>query len=427
MHTLPAACTSVLSSADQVRACEHAIELKRLEYTVQFCSLALLYFDYLLTLGDEVKYIWMEKWRKPTILYFMCRYSLVANLLYFLSISEEVTGLNCDAGYIICGVLSIVGHAGIVSVWTARTCAVYNNSKIVAGFLGTIGGTVLILLMIRTPFIRCLPVYQPLPGFRGAISALMLFFDVASFVLATVRVWKSARESKVLLSQGAGTYSRVLFSQGFFYIGGVAALSISSLVLNFKAWSGGIVVRILNGLKLPLSGFLTARFILALRACNSPATHDDDDYPDPSINLTYLGSLPRVPNLEAPQESQLAQTSSILSELGRDLHPQQSRISDSDDEDQEPAQGISDERRRARMGVQGCNTPDVELGLESESNVSPPSLGEWSSSGSSPPNIREGQSLSAPINSSPSRSSWIGPGSASLRSRYSKSGHSSIN
>ncbi|KAH6884665.1 hypothetical protein BKA70DRAFT_139096 [Coprinopsis sp. MPI-PUGE-AT-0042] len=69
--------------------CEEAVRLKRLEYAIQCCSLVIVYFDYILTLKDEIVYIWVRRWRVSTILYFFCRYSLVANIVYVLSISED--------------------------------------------------------------------------------------------------------------------------------------------------------------------------------------------------------------------------------------------------------------------------------------------------------------------------------------------------
>jgi Family of unknown function (DUF6533) len=82
-----------------------------LEYILQFASIgapessysrairlivaiAVLYYDYMLTLKDEITYIWMRKWKLSTLFYFCCRYALLANLLYLLAISEDLTGLK---------------------------------------------------------------------------------------------------------------------------------------------------------------------------------------------------------------------------------------------------------------------------------------------------------------------------------------------
>jgi Family of unknown function (DUF6533) len=51
---------------------------------------ALLYYDYALTFGMEVKYMWGQKFRISTVLYIWCRYALVANIIYLLTISGKI-------------------------------------------------------------------------------------------------------------------------------------------------------------------------------------------------------------------------------------------------------------------------------------------------------------------------------------------------
>ncbi|KAH6891680.1 hypothetical protein BKA70DRAFT_845637 [Coprinopsis sp. MPI-PUGE-AT-0042] len=76
------------------KTCEDAVPLKRFEYAIQYCGLVVVYFDYILTFSDEIVHIWARKWKVSTILYFFCRYSLVANLVYILSIKEDFSGLK---------------------------------------------------------------------------------------------------------------------------------------------------------------------------------------------------------------------------------------------------------------------------------------------------------------------------------------------
>ncbi|KAF7349767.1 hypothetical protein MSAN_01703900 [Mycena sanguinolenta] len=61
-----------------------------LRFRLQYSSLALLYYDYVLTFPSEVKYIWKQKFRLSTALYIVCRYALVANVLYLLAIANKL-------------------------------------------------------------------------------------------------------------------------------------------------------------------------------------------------------------------------------------------------------------------------------------------------------------------------------------------------
>ncbi|KAH6884660.1 hypothetical protein BKA70DRAFT_1339483 [Coprinopsis sp. MPI-PUGE-AT-0042] len=247
------------------KTCAEAVRLKRLEYILQFASIAVLYYDYMLTLKDEITYIWMRKWKLSTLFYFCCRYALLANLLYLLAISEDLTGLknSCHTGYKVCGALSVVGHIGVMAVWTLRTCAVYNNNKWLFAFFGILGSSVAIMLIYRTPFMRCSG-QKDLSKLLGANGAIFLFIELFSFLLATWKVWQLTKDAKNKTDRPITRLNKLIM--------GVSILSVAVLILNFK-WKTGYLSRLLNGLKLPLSGFLTARFMLRLRAWDKAGVH----------------------------------------------------------------------------------------------------------------------------------------------------------
>ncbi|KAG2003821.1 hypothetical protein CC2G_004394 [Coprinopsis cinerea AmutBmut pab1-1] len=100
----------------------------RLEYTLQFTSIALLYYDYLLTLPVEIEYLRDRTW-------------------------SNLSG--CDEGYIICGALSVLGRIGILSVWGMRTYAIYGRSRAILALLGVIGGSIVGLAISHIPVMRC--------------------------------------------------------------------------------------------------------------------------------------------------------------------------------------------------------------------------------------------------------------------------------
>ncbi|KAH6913673.1 hypothetical protein BKA70DRAFT_1263707 [Coprinopsis sp. MPI-PUGE-AT-0042] len=165
------------------------------QFHVQIASLAVLHYDYLLTLPDEIDYVWRSRWRLSTLFYTFCRYALVANFLYSLSIIKGSHIINCDIGYMICGILSIFGHIGIIAVWGLRTYAVWQRNKYIIGLLGLPGVAVIILLIIRAPFNRCKGA-QTFKGLRGVISALVVVFEISAFLFATARVWRTMRARK---------------------------------------------------------------------------------------------------------------------------------------------------------------------------------------------------------------------------------------
>lgn len=72
----------------------------------------MLYWDYALTFPLEVKYIWQAKLKVSSVLYFFCRYGLVANVVYLATLGGKV--FSCDTGYIITATFSILGRFGVV-------------------------------------------------------------------------------------------------------------------------------------------------------------------------------------------------------------------------------------------------------------------------------------------------------------------------
>ena len=51
---------------------------------------ALLWYDYALTWTREVRYFWTKRFTLSTLLYILCRYGMVANILYTLAIADKL-------------------------------------------------------------------------------------------------------------------------------------------------------------------------------------------------------------------------------------------------------------------------------------------------------------------------------------------------
>ena len=52
--------------------------------------IALLWYDYALTWTREVQYFWTKRFTLSTLLYALCRYGMVANVLYTLAIADKL-------------------------------------------------------------------------------------------------------------------------------------------------------------------------------------------------------------------------------------------------------------------------------------------------------------------------------------------------
>ncbi|KAM6488953.1 hypothetical protein JOM56_015589, partial [Amanita muscaria] len=217
----------------------------------------MLYYDYTLTFLDEVKYIWGSKLSLSTFLYIGCRYALVANVVYILAylniIHDRVSfsaSSSCDIGYKICGVLSIIGRASVLSVWGLRTYALYSGSKVILVWFVSLGLACFISDVVHVAGNRCHG--QPLYPFAT--------------LLAIIRSARTLRDLKGT-DGWDNSYSYFLLKQGILYTTTVSGFLIAATCLNFL-YSESLERRILNALSLPICGIMTARFLLCLRKRN---------------------------------------------------------------------------------------------------------------------------------------------------------------
>ncbi|KZT19848.1 hypothetical protein NEOLEDRAFT_1077005 [Neolentinus lepideus HHB14362 ss-1] len=254
-----------------------------LQFRIQYASIALLYYDYALTFPREVKYIWRSRFRLSTILYIFCRYALLANVLYLLAVAGKLHQRVCvhkimhvwicNTWYKFIGAISVLGRAAVIGVFTLRAYAVYSRNRLVLAYLGTVGAVCVALDITHVPGLRCVG-----SSTNELLSILMVVFEFSSAILTTIRsvqalkgnglTWKEQKTGFFYLILEQGTiWLPAFFSRSPLIEGctkGRSVLSVftmGAVILNFT----GLFQRLLNALTLPLSGLLTARFILHLR------------------------------------------------------------------------------------------------------------------------------------------------------------------
>lgn len=198
--------------------------------SIQCASIALLYYDYVLTFSLEVRYIWKQKIGLSTILYIFCRYALIANIIYLLSILNKLM-TSCNFAYKIAASLGVLGRFGIIVVWSARAYAC-NRSRIVLVFFVILGSVIIILSIIRIPFYQCKR-DTTVPHVNDIILALMCVFETSSAIITTYI------GIQALNVGGPGRTSRngmmfVVLEQGVVYVCASSLCTIVSLIIRFE-------------------------------------------------------------------------------------------------------------------------------------------------------------------------------------------------
>ncbi|RXW19912.1 hypothetical protein EST38_g5940 [Candolleomyces aberdarensis] len=211
-----------------------------IQFCIQYSSLALIYYDYFLTLEREILYVWKRPFHLLTIMYFLCRYALVANVVY-------LTGLiNKSMGQRLVQLTLSTPRPIPYRSWRARSScdSMYLLSSSV-GIFGRIG-----ILMTTL-------IYELLA------TGLLAYGCVRS--LKSVGSLKEQKDSLVFL----------MLKEGLSYSGFVTIFTTASMILQYTAPAGSFFQRLLNGLTMPISGMMTARFLLHVREWQDGGTPGD--------------------------------------------------------------------------------------------------------------------------------------------------------
>ncbi|KDR68338.1 hypothetical protein GALMADRAFT_272569 [Galerina marginata CBS 339.88] len=295
---------------------------------IQYSSITVLFYDYALTWTREVKFFWSRKFKISTALYIACRYAMVSNILYTLALSDMLPGMRvCDNAYKICSAISVVGRSAIIIVWGARTYAVFNRNKCVLVVFGTLGLLVIGLDISHVPGVVCVgnsgnPIVEEL------LIIFMVVYEVLSAILTTVRSWQAMKISIT----GAWRSQRqklsyLVLREGLLYSIFVSATTLGALILRYTRAQGSLPQRLLNADTLPISGLLTARFLLHLREWDHKASEStsDDWSPEAGQKKSPIQFVDFIdPNREPVQRS-------IVDEFGEDpvLRARRERASNS--------------------------------------------------------------------------------------------------
>jgi len=235
-----------------------------MRFSIQFSTIALLWYDYALTWTREVRYFWRKRFTLSTGLYILCRYGMVANVLYTLALADKLPLMSCDAGYRICAILSVLGRIGIVTVWGSRTYAVFNRNKIILITLGLLELIVIVLAVMHVPYVSCSNsshIMEPAPNL---LSIFTVAYEIVSAILTSVRSAQALKDGGSWRMQQKGL-TFLIFREGLLYFGFIASFLILSLIFQLRGGPGNFMSRLLNAYTMPLSGLMTARFLLHLR------------------------------------------------------------------------------------------------------------------------------------------------------------------
>ncbi|KZV72534.1 hypothetical protein PENSPDRAFT_750829 [Peniophora sp. CONT] len=262
-----------------------AAETHFVQFAVQWASLALLYYDYALTFPDEVKYIWKGRKRSLLVPLYCTNPNAIAHKLGGPS--------SCDVVYKVIGVVSVLGRAAVFFTFLARVYVVWAKNKLILGFLGALALTCFVLDVIHVPGLRC-EGSSTIQIANTLLSILVCIFESLAALMTLLRSIQALRFGGTPIMMKRHTFNYLVAEQSTLYFSLCSALTIGAIVLNFRA-PGGFFQRLLNALLLPVSGLLTARFILRLREYHGRDTRKGSADGTPDVS-TFEAAVTRQPS-----------------------------------------------------------------------------------------------------------------------------------
>lgn len=243
-------------------------EVQFIQFSFQYSSLALIYYDYFLTFRREVTYVWKRPFHILTVLYFFCRYSLISNVIYALGLYEKFVGTSCDTAYIISASFGVLGRIGILAIIGTRTCAIYQYNRPVVILFALMGTFVAAAAVAHVPTVSCTgAIVARNPKARiptDLLSSSTVVFELLSTLFVVAGCIRNLKSTGGYTIQKKGLLGLML-REGVAYTAFVTTLTTTALILNYAAPLGSFFQRLLNAYTIPISGIVTARFLLHVR------------------------------------------------------------------------------------------------------------------------------------------------------------------
>ncbi|TDL18915.1 hypothetical protein BD410DRAFT_792702 [Rickenella mellea] len=254
---------------------------------VNVASTALLAYDFLLTLGDEIRLMWSARWNASKLLFFATRYPVFIHCSLDLAmyLSPSMSSNMCAPVYKAVGWLSIIAIMTAELILFMRTYAIYGRSRSILIFFAIIavglGIPAVILLNLSLNSVKFLP-KSPLttlapcvPYSADRIVFLDFYFLMAfELVVVVLTAWKGVYKWR----ENRGPLIVTFVKDGVFYFLTLFASSLANAVVMMDAPLAyfGLMLQVQR----VLHAMLSARVLLHIRA-----TVDQDEafsWPNPA-------------------------------------------------------------------------------------------------------------------------------------------------
>lgn len=241
---------------------------------IEYASVAILIFDYLLTISQEIDLVWIESpWNIGRILFFLTRYTPFIG--GFLTLYVDVIR---DAGLAKCARLTqsavYFTLADIIIaeiILTIRVWAIWNGNRKVKVFLFAVAASLASVAISKIAKVEVAQnifgedlhtVYGVCPPYFASTNALSVCYMVLvsyESVILTLTVIKAAGH----YGSGTSSFIKIFFRDGISYNFFILACSVANIIVRYKTTSE--FVNLLTSMQPVIHSVLTSRMLLHLR------------------------------------------------------------------------------------------------------------------------------------------------------------------
>ncbi|KAF9265648.1 hypothetical protein L218DRAFT_1075736 [Marasmius fiardii PR-910] len=266
-------------------------------HLVDCAALTILIYDYFLTFGSEVSYVWTcGPWNLGKVLFFLVRYPVIvaAGLLFYVDKSHPV--LSTCSLWVNAGFYSTICVIMIIEfVFALRVWALWGRSRKVAICLAVVFAVTFIIGLYKAVMIRetqgafeiryyqisggqCPPQFSGEDGGSNGSTITFGFITIATYelVILILTLIKASKQGW-LGSHGSGShFINGFLSQGVAYNCLILVASTANIIVRYKLSSA--YVNLLVNIQPVIHSVLTSRMMLYLRKntfqCQASSTND---------------------------------------------------------------------------------------------------------------------------------------------------------
>ncbi|KAF9449495.1 hypothetical protein P691DRAFT_703153 [Macrolepiota fuliginosa MF-IS2] len=235
-------------------------------------SIAMLVYDYFLTLGQEVELIWKSRWNTVKFLFLLTRYLpfIGSGIILFYQFAPKATAYQCAIAFKCTAWTFIIGISIAELLLTIRTWAVWEKDRRLTiglpiffvsfwvtqyALVGLYLGTLTYEPSPYQPWVTCATFHMN--RLLSVCWILLMIYDAGILILIVIQTLRTFR------SWGNVPLTRVICQDGIAYFAYLFLLSFANIIIIMKLPRE--FVHLLTMIERVVHSVLTCRIILQIR------------------------------------------------------------------------------------------------------------------------------------------------------------------